>query len=304
MGFGEKASDVKDTSLRVKTGTTGTVIDVQVFTRDGVEKDARALEIEQMQLDEVRKDLNEEMRIVKGATFERLQRNLVGAVVNVAPDLKKGDVLTEEYLNALDTDKWFKIMPQDETLAEMLEAAEKGLEERRQMLDDKFEDKKRKLQTGDDLAAFFQTFLSGFQHLCQSLVLRHDLEPLIRIESIQILFGQDIAFLQVRCDVYYSTHQVTLQTLEGCAFNDTHLFVQIFADFVQLHLFDFQCTGIFLNAVTGKYLYVDNGTGCAGLNAQRGIFNVRCFLTEDRTQQFFFRRQLGFTLRCHLTNPH
>ena len=150
--FGEKASDVKDTSLRVKTGTTGTVIDVQVFTRDGVEKDARALEIEQMQLDEVRKDLNEEMRIVKGATFERLQRNLVGAVVNVAPDLKKGDVLTEEYLNALDTDKWFKIMPQDETLAEMLEAAEKGLEERRQMLDDKFEDKKRKLQTGDDLA--------------------------------------------------------------------------------------------------------------------------------------------------------
>merc|ERR1712000_629890 len=66
--------------------------------------------------------------------------------------LKKGDVLTEEYLNALDTDKWFKIMPQDETLAEMLEAAEKGLEERRQMLDDKFEDKKRKLQTGDKMA--------------------------------------------------------------------------------------------------------------------------------------------------------
>jgi len=150
--FGEKASDVKDTSLRVKTGTTGTVIDVQVFTRDGVEKDARALEIEQMQLDEVRKDLNEEMRIVKGATFERLQRALAGAVVNVAPDLKKGDTLTEDYLKSLTEDKWFKIMPQDESLAEMLEAAEKGLQERRQQLDDKFEDKKRKLQTGDDLA--------------------------------------------------------------------------------------------------------------------------------------------------------
>ncbi|MAD45514.1 MAG: DNA-directed RNA polymerase subunit beta [Oceanospirillaceae bacterium] len=150
--FGEKASDVKDTSLRVKTGTTGTVIDVQVFTRDGVEKDARALEIEQMQLDEVRKDLNEEMRIVKGATFERLQRNLVGTVVNAAPNLKKGDTLTEDYLQSLDEDKWFKILPQDESLAEMLEAAEKGLEERRQLLDDKFEDKKRKLQTGDDLA--------------------------------------------------------------------------------------------------------------------------------------------------------
>ncbi|MCA6064384.1 DNA-directed RNA polymerase subunit beta [Thalassolituus marinus] len=150
--FGEKASDVKDTSLRVKTGTTGTVIDVQVFTRDGVEKDARALEIEQMQLDEVRKDLNEEMRIVKGATYERLQRALVGATVNAAPNLKKGDTLTEEYLQSLEADKWFKILPQDETLAEMLDAAEKALEERRQQLDEKFEDKKRKLQTGDDLA--------------------------------------------------------------------------------------------------------------------------------------------------------
>ncbi len=150
--FGEKASDVKDTSLRVKTGTTGTVIDVQVFTRDGVEKDARALEIEQMQLDEVRKDLNEEMRIVKGATFERLQRALSGAVVNAAPGLKKGDVLTDDYLQSLEADKWFRILPQDQALLEVLEAAEKALEERRQQLDDKFEDKKRKLQTGDDLA--------------------------------------------------------------------------------------------------------------------------------------------------------
>ncbi|GGY51789.1 DNA-directed RNA polymerase subunit beta [Bacterioplanes sanyensis] len=150
--FGEKASDVKDTSLRVKTGTTGTVIDVQVFTRDGVEKDQRALEIEQMQLDEIRKDLNEEMRIVKGATFERLQRQLVGQVVNAAPGLKKGDTLTEDYLQSLEADHWFKIVPQDESLAEVLEAASTSLAERRQMLDERFEDKKRKLQTGDDLA--------------------------------------------------------------------------------------------------------------------------------------------------------
>ncbi|MFO6374466.1 DNA-directed RNA polymerase subunit beta, partial [Pseudomonas aeruginosa] len=66
--FGEKASDVKDTSLRVPTGTKGTVIDVQVFTRDGVERDSRALSIEKMQLDQIRKDLNEEFRIVEGAT--------------------------------------------------------------------------------------------------------------------------------------------------------------------------------------------------------------------------------------------
>ncbi len=150
--FGEKASDVKDTSLRVKTGTTGTVIDVQVFTRDGVEKDQRALEIEQMQLDEVRKDLNEEMRIVKGATYERLQRALLGHKVNAAPGLKKGDELSEEYLKSLEADQWFKILPQDEALAEMLDVAEKSLVERRKQLDDKFEDKKRKLQTGDDLA--------------------------------------------------------------------------------------------------------------------------------------------------------
>ncbi|MGB1091122.1 MAG: DNA-directed RNA polymerase subunit beta, partial [Oceanobacter sp.] len=150
--FGEKASDVKDTSLRVKTGTTGTVIDVQVFTRDGVEKDQRAKDIERQQLDEIRKDLNEEMRIVKGATFERLTRALTGKAINVAPGLKKDDVLTEEYLSGLDQDGWFRIIPQDDVLMEMLEAAEKSLAERQKELDDKFEDKKRKLQTGDDLA--------------------------------------------------------------------------------------------------------------------------------------------------------
>ena len=150
--FGEKASDVKDTSLRVKTGTTGTVIDVQVFTRDGVEKDQRALEIEQMQLDEVRKDLNEELRIVQGATYERLQRALEGAAVNAAPGLSKGDKLTAEYLSTLPAEDWFRIRPQDEALAEQLEQAEQQLEERKKLLDEKFEDKKRKLQSGDDLA--------------------------------------------------------------------------------------------------------------------------------------------------------
>ena len=150
--FGEKASDVKDTSLRVKTGTTGTVIDVQVFTRDGVEKDERAKSIERQQLTDVRKDLDEEMRIVKGATFERLTRALSGQPTNVAPGLKKGDILTKEYLSGLSEDQWFRIIPQDEILAEMIEKAEQSLAEREKQLDDKFEDKRRKLQTGDDLA--------------------------------------------------------------------------------------------------------------------------------------------------------
>jgi len=150
--FGEKASDVKDTSLRVKTGTTGTVIDVQVFTRDGVEKDQRALEIEQMQLDQVRKDLNEELRIVQGATFERLQRALNGQTVAVAPGLKKGDAITAEYLAGLSADDWFKIRMQDDALTEQLDQAQQQLEERKAALDEFFEDKKSKLQTGDDLA--------------------------------------------------------------------------------------------------------------------------------------------------------
>ncbi|HUH58237.1 MAG TPA: DNA-directed RNA polymerase subunit beta, partial [Pseudomonadales bacterium] len=160
--FGEKASDVKDTSLRVKTGTSGTVIDVQVFTRDGVEKDERAREIEQMQLDDVRKDLNEELRIVKGATFERLTRALTGQKVHAGPGLKKGDTITVEYLQSLDADKWFKIMPQDESLVEMLESSEKSLAERREMLEERFEDKKRKLQTGDDLAPGVQKIVKVY----------------------------------------------------------------------------------------------------------------------------------------------
>ncbi|NVK38885.1 MAG: DNA-directed RNA polymerase subunit beta [Gammaproteobacteria bacterium] len=150
--FGEKASDVKDTSLRVKTGTTGTVIDVQVFTRDGVEKDQRARDIEKSQLDQVRKDLNEEFRIVEQATFERLARTLSGLKVAAAPGLKKGDTLSDEYLAELEHSQWFKIRPQDEEAAELLERAEEALEERRKELDEKFEDKKKKLQTGDDLA--------------------------------------------------------------------------------------------------------------------------------------------------------
>jgi DNA-directed RNA polymerase subunit beta len=150
--FGEKASDVKDSSLRVKTGMTGTVIDVQVFTRDGVEKDQRALDIEQMQLSQVRKDLNDEYRIVEEATYERLRRALLNQPVAAAPGLKKGDLITEEYLESVDRDKWFRLRMQDEALAVQLEKAEEGLKERSADLDAKFEDKRRKLQSGDDLA--------------------------------------------------------------------------------------------------------------------------------------------------------
>ena len=150
--FGEKASDVKDTSLRVSTGVKGTVIDVQVFTRDGVEKDTRARAIEQSQLDEVRKDLQEEYRIAEEATFERLGRQLDGKEVLSGPKLLKGDKLTSDYLAELPRKDWFKLSLVDESLNEVLQQADEQLEQRRKEMDEKFEDKKKKLQQGDDLA--------------------------------------------------------------------------------------------------------------------------------------------------------
>jgi DNA-directed RNA polymerase subunit beta len=150
--FGEKASDVKDTSLRVPSGTKGTVIDVQVFTRDGLEKDQRALEIEKMQLDQYRKDLNEEYRIVEEATHSRLRNALSGQKVVSGASLKKGTELTGELLDGLDKDQWFKLRLTDDGLNALLEDADKQLTEHRKLLEERFENKKRKLQSGDDLA--------------------------------------------------------------------------------------------------------------------------------------------------------
>ena len=150
--FGEKASDVKDTSLRVPSGTKGTVIDVQVFTRDGLEKDQRALEIEKMQLDQYRKDLNEEYRIVEEATHARLRNALSGHKVVSGASLKKGTDLTGELLDGLEKDQWFKLRLSDDGLNALIEDADKQLTEHRKLLEERFEIKKRKLQSGDDLA--------------------------------------------------------------------------------------------------------------------------------------------------------
>jgi DNA-directed RNA polymerase subunit beta len=150
--FGEKASDVKDTSLRVPSSTKGTVIDVQVFTRDGLKKDQRALDIEKSQLDQYRKDLNEEYRIMEGATLERLHDALVAKKVNGGAGLKKGTVLTEELLAGLERSDWFKLRMEDSALNDQIEKAEQGLAERKKLQEDLFEDKRKKIQGGDDLA--------------------------------------------------------------------------------------------------------------------------------------------------------
>ncbi len=150
--FGEKASDVKDTSLRVPTSVKGTVIDVQVFTRDGLDKDQRAVEIEGLQLAKVRKDIDDEYRIVEGATFERLHNALIGKVIAGGPKLRKGQKVTDDYLSNLPRDDWFKLRMSNDKLNKQLQRAEEQLKERRQELDERFEDKKKKLTQGDDLA--------------------------------------------------------------------------------------------------------------------------------------------------------
>jgi DNA-directed RNA polymerase subunit beta len=150
--FGEKASDVKDTSQRVPTSTKGTVIDVQVFTRDGLEKDARALQIEKAQLDEYRKDLNEEYRIFEEAMFSRLSNLLKGKKTVGGGGLTKGTALTAKVLEELDRELWFKLKLSGAELNDSLAAAQTQLLDQRKLLDDRFEDKKGKLQSGDDLA--------------------------------------------------------------------------------------------------------------------------------------------------------
>jgi DNA-directed RNA polymerase subunit beta len=150
--FGEKASDVKDTSLRVGTSIKGTVIDVQIFTRDGLKKDQRALDIEKQQLNQYRKDLNEEYRIVEAASFARLTMALTGKEALSGPGVKKGASVTAEVLAELPTEDWFKLRLKDDGLNDLLENTETNLVELRQSLDARFEDKKGKLQTGDDLA--------------------------------------------------------------------------------------------------------------------------------------------------------
>ena len=151
--FGEKASDVKDTSLRVPSGMDGTVIDVQVFTRDGVDKDSRALAIEQDALRHVRKDLDDQLRIVEGAIFQRLENALVGKIAEKGPDkLKKGSKISKAYLDVLPQDDWFKIRMRTDSANDLLEQLGDQVKQQRKHFDKLFEDKKTKITQGDDLA--------------------------------------------------------------------------------------------------------------------------------------------------------
>jgi DNA-directed RNA polymerase subunit beta len=150
--FGEKASDVKDTSLRVPSGMSGTVIDVQVFTREGIDRDARAQQIIDDQLAHYKTDLADQMRIVEDDAFGRIRRLLDGKVATGGPNkLKKGDKVTAEYLDSVGRYDWFDIRLSDEDAARQLEQLKDSLSQARVAFDSKYDEKKRKLTQGDEL---------------------------------------------------------------------------------------------------------------------------------------------------------
>ena len=151
--FGEKASDVKDTSQRVPSGMIGTVIDVQVFTRDGVEKDQRAKHIEEMELAKVKKDLEDQFRILENDTYDRLESMLIGKTAEGGPNGLASDArIAKEYLDELPRDQWFEVRLRNEEANEQLERAREQLEQQRRLLDERYEEKRIKLTSGDDLA--------------------------------------------------------------------------------------------------------------------------------------------------------
>jgi DNA-directed RNA polymerase subunit beta len=150
--FGEKASDVKDTSLRVPSGISGTVIDVQVFTREGIERDKRAAQIIDDDLKSYRKDLNDQLRIVENDAYARIEKLLLNKVVNGGPKrLAKGAKVTKDYLDGVARHDWFDIRLANEESARQLEAMKESLAQLRVTFDQMFEQKKKKLTQGDEL---------------------------------------------------------------------------------------------------------------------------------------------------------
>jgi DNA-directed RNA polymerase subunit beta len=150
--FGEKASDVKDTSLRVPSGISGCVIDVQVFTREGIERDKRSASIIEEELKRYKTDLADQMRIVEADTFERLERLLTGKTANGGPKrLAKGTKVTKGYLETIERYDWFDIRLANEEAAAQLEGLKDSLAQKRKEFDAMFEAKRKKLTQGDEL---------------------------------------------------------------------------------------------------------------------------------------------------------
>ncbi len=151
--FGEKASDVKDSSLRVPSGMNGTIIDVQVFIRDGLDKDARAKSIEEEHLARVRKDLIDERRIREEDIYQRVYTLLINKIATGGPgSLKPGAAINDDYLNKTNREKWFDIRLQDDAISQQLEQSSRQLESLTKEMEKRFNDSRKKIIQGDDLA--------------------------------------------------------------------------------------------------------------------------------------------------------
>ncbi|AMU95558.1 MULTISPECIES: DNA-directed RNA polymerase subunit beta [Sphingopyxis] len=151
--FGEKASDVRDTSLRLPPGVSGTVVEVRVFNRHGIDKDERAIAIEREEIERLKQDADDERAILNRATFSSLKELLVGQATSAVPKgMKKGDVLTEDQLAELDRGDWWKLAVVDDKAQAALEAIKAQYDDAIKRINAKYEDRVEKLQRGDELA--------------------------------------------------------------------------------------------------------------------------------------------------------
>ncbi|ENY82601.1 DNA-directed RNA polymerase subunit beta [Sphingopyxis sp. MC1] len=151
--FGEKASDVRDTSLRLPPGVSGTVVEVRVFNRHGIDKDERAIAIEREEIERLKQDADDERAILNRATFSSLKELLVGQATSAVPKgMKKGDVLTEDQLAELDRADWWKLAVVDDKAQAALEAIKAQYDDAIKRINAKYEDRVEKLQRGDELA--------------------------------------------------------------------------------------------------------------------------------------------------------
>ncbi len=151
--FGEKASDVRDTSLRLPPGVAGTVVEVRVFNRHGIEIDDRTRAIQNEEIERLRKDAADERAILNRATYNRLRDMLVGQTASAAPKgFKKGDKITAEALEGIERHEWFKFAVANDKRQTQIEAVKSQYDDAVGLIDAKFEDRKEKLERGDELA--------------------------------------------------------------------------------------------------------------------------------------------------------
>ena len=150
--FGEKASDVRDTSLRLPPGDFGTIVEVRVFNRHGVEKDERALQIEREEVERLGRDRDDELAILERNIYARLKSMILGKVAVKGPKgIKANSEITEELLSELSRGQWWQLALKEEQDAQHVEALNEQYEAQKKQLDARFEDKVEKVRRGDDL---------------------------------------------------------------------------------------------------------------------------------------------------------